>query len=72
MGGGRLIEMTLEWQKVSLLGREAEKRETQGEKKKKIPVHLILMRADASVKNKRPWGREEKFESKTQIESDRT
>lgn len=48
------------------------KEKTQAENKKKIPVHLILMRADASVKNKRPWGREEKFESKTQIESDRT
>lgn len=50
------------------------KEKTLGENKEKIPVHLILMKADATVKNKRPSGMKEKkkFESKTQIESDRT
>lgn len=58
--------------KYHYLDERQKKEKTQGENKKKIPVHLILMKVDASVKNKRPWGREEKFESKTQIESDGT
>lgn len=53
--------------------RQEKKEKTLGENKEKIPVHLILMKADATVKNKRPSGiKEKKFESKTQIESDRT
>lgn len=51
---------------------ERQKNRKLKKNKKKILVYLILMKADATDKNKCPLGRKKRFKSQTQIESKRT